>query len=189
MRGSNFRNRKPKPVRMSTERLPNALRRPHRGIRASIGTALLLLAWDAALWGSFLLSFMVCPIWFLASVLKNAIERPGWRLAILRISVPPLTLALALANNAVQLRIAEANAPRIVVACERFHAANGRFPKTLGELVPRFMPSVPRAKYCLAGEFLYMNWEGHAPLLIWYSIPVFGKNVYDFEKRRWRYID
>ncbi len=121
----------------------------HRGIRVSIGTAAVLLAWDAAFSGSFLMSLIFCPIWFLASVLKNAIQRPGWRLALLRIAIPALTLGLVMANNAVQLRIAEANAPRIVAACQEFHAANGRFPKTLDQLVPRYMPSVPRAKYCL----------------------------------------
>ncbi len=121
----------------------------HRGIRVSIGTAAVLLAWDAAFSGSFLMSLIFCPIWFLLTILKNAIQRPGWRLALLRIAIPALTLGLVMANNAVQLRIAEANAPRIVAACQEFHAANGRFPKTLDQLVPRYMPSVPRAKYCL----------------------------------------
>jgi len=161
----------------------------HRGIRVSIGGALVLLAWDAVLSGSFLLSFMVCPIWFLVSVLKNAIQRPGWRLALLRIAIPVLTLGLVLANNAFQLRIAEANAPRIVAACEDFHAANGKFPKTLDELVPRYMPAVPRAKYCLDyGEFRYWNLDGH-PILVWYVVPPFGRKIYDFENRRWNYLD
>ncbi|MCX7424759.1 MAG: hypothetical protein NTW96_03900 [Planctomycetia bacterium] len=160
-----------------------------RGIRVSIGGACLVLAWDVAFTGSFVLSFLVCPIWFLVSILKNAIRRPGWGLAILRIAVPALTLGLVLANNAVQLRVAEANAARIVAACEEFHAANGTFPKTLDELVPRYMPSIPRAKYCLDyGEFLYLNLDGH-PLLVWCVVPPFNRRIYDFDERRWNYID
>ncbi len=31
----------------------------------------------------------------------------------------------------VQLRVAEANAQRVVAACEEYHAANGRFPRNL----------------------------------------------------------
>jgi hypothetical protein len=133
------------PDQSQTERTWLALIVPdvwyYPGIKASIGTAFVLLAWDAAITGSFLLSFMVCPIWFLVSILKNAIQRPGWGLAIPRIAMPALTLGLVLANGAVQQRVGEANAPRIVAACEAFHVANGRFPRTLDELVPRYMPS------------------------------------------------
>ncbi len=133
----------------------------HRGIRVSIGSALVLLVWDAGISGSFGLSFLVCPSWFLVSVLKNAIQLPGWRLALLRIAIPALTLGLVLSNDAIQYRIGKANAPQIIAACEEFHTANGEYPKTLDELVPRYMPSIPRAKYCLIfGEFLYMNY-GH----------------------------
>ena len=163
--------------------------RSHRGIGGSISGALVLLAWDAAFTGSFLVSLMVCPIWIVVSILKNAIQRPGWRVALLRIAIPALTLGLVRANEAVQYRIGKANAPRIIAACEEFHAASGKFPKTLDELVPRYMPSIPRAKYCVAyGEFSYWNNEGR-PILVWCVIPPFGRKIYDFEERRWGYID
>ena len=151
--------------------------------------ALVLLGWDVAFSGSFVMSFCVCPIWFLVSILKNAIQRPGWRLALLRIAVPALTLGLVLANDAAQFWIAKANAARVVTACEEFHVANGRYPQSLDELVPRHMPSVPRAKYCLGfGEFRYWYMDGE-PMLLWYAVPPFGRKVYDFENRRWNYID
>ena len=135
------------------------------------------------------MSFMFCPLWFLISILKNAIQRPGWRLALLRIAIPAATLGLALANDDVQCKIGEANAPRIVAACEEFRAANGRFPKTLDDLVPAYLPSIPRAKYCLDyGEFRYWNIDG-SPILVWYLVPPYGRKIYDFEKRRWNYID
>ncbi len=160
-----------------------------RGIRGSVAGALTLLAWDVALTGSFVMSFIACPIWFLVSILKNAIQRPGWRLAILRTAIPPLTLGLVMANNALQLQIAEANAPRVVAACEEFHAANGKFPQTLDDLVPQYLPSVPRAKYCLGfGGFWYWNLEGK-PILVWYVVPPYGRKIYDFEERRWGYLD
>ena len=159
-----------------------------RGIRVSIGGALVVLGWDVALTGWFGMSFLVCPIWFLFSILKNVIQRPGWRLALLRIAIPAVTLGLVLANNAFQLTIGEANAPRIIAACEEFHADNGKFPKTLDELVPRYMPSIPRAKYCLYyGEFRYLNYG--RPMLVWYVAPPYGRRIYDFEDPRWGYLD
>lgn len=160
----------------------------HGGIGISIGVSLVLLAWDAVFSGSCLMSLILCPIWILASVVKNAIQRSGWRLGILRIVIPTLTFGVAIANNAVQVRIAESNAPRIVAACEEFYAATGRFPKTLDELVPRYMPSVPRAKYCLNyGEFVYFS-HGK-PMLAWYVVPPFDRRIYDFETRRWSHIE
>ena len=160
----------------------------HRGIRVSIGGALVLLALDAAFSGSYLMSILFCPMWFWVSILKNAIQCPGWRLALLRMAIPAVTLGLVLANDEVQYRIGKANAPRIIAACEEFHAANGTFPKTLDELVPRYIPSVPRAKYCLMwGDFVYFNYG--TPMLVWYVVPPFGRKIYDFEEGRWSYLD
>jgi hypothetical protein len=160
----------------------------HRGVRVSVVVAMALLAWDVATTGSFLVSLLVCPIWFFGSVLKGAIQRPGWSLALVRSAIPALTLGLVLANNAIQIRIAEANAPRIIAACEGFRATNGEYPKMLAELVPRYMPSVPPAKYCLVyGEFQYFN-AGRA-MLVWCVVPPFGRRIYDFEERRWNYLD
>lgn len=163
---------------------------PHRGVGASIWSALALLALDVVFSGSFLMSSCFCPIWFLVSIVMNTIQRPGWRIALLRITIPAVTLGLVLANDAVQFRIAERNASLIVAACEKFHAASGRFPRSLDELVPRYMPSVPRAKYCLNwGEFHYLNNAGEWHALVWCVVPPFGQKIYVFEKRQWNYID
>jgi hypothetical protein len=160
-----------------------------RGIRLSIIGACLLLAWDAGLTGSFLLSFIACPIWFIVSVIKNAIQRPGWGLALTRIAFPPLILWLVMANDSFQRKIAEENAPCIITACEQYHTDNGKYPKALVDLVPQYLPSVPLAKYCLMfGEFFYWNMEDH-PQFLWYATPPFGRKIYTFDDRRWGYID
>ncbi len=159
-----------------------------RDLRLSIAAASLLLALDVACSGSFLLSLFGCPIWFLGCLLKGMEDRVGWRRISLRMAIPAVTLGLAWAGNAVQIKIAEANSRRIIAACERFQAANGAFPRTLDEVVPDQLPSVPRAKYCLAyGEFLYFNYG--SPMLGWYVVPPFGRRTYDFETRRWSYVD
>ena len=136
----------------------------YRGIRISIATALGLVVLDAVLGGSFVFSIVVCPIWFFFSIGKNASRRPGWKLALLRIAIPALTLGLVLTNAIVQSRITEANATKIITACKEFHTANGRYPTTLEELVPKYMPSVPRAKYCVDGKFFYFEKQ---PMLMW----------------------
>lgn len=158
-----------------------------RGIKRCVVAAAVLLAWDGALYGTCLMAWLFCPIWFLLSLLKNAIERPGWGLALLRIGIPAMMFGLLWANNAVQLGVAEANAQRVVAACDEYHAANGRFPKDLDELVPRYMNSVPRAKYCLAGHFAYHNLG--TPMLYWQVVPPYLRKIYNFETRSWSYLD
>jgi len=129
----------------------------HSGIRASIVGSLGLLAWDVGT-GSFFASLFACPIWFLVSVIKSAIQKPGWTVALVRAAIPLVTLAVVLGNSAVQSRIAKANAERIIAACEKFRAGNGRFPNTLDELVPEYMQFIPRAKYSLEWDkYQYIN--------------------------------
>ena len=159
----------------------------YRGIRVSIVIALVLLVVDAVDGGTYILSAIVCPVWFLLSLVKNASKHPGRKLALLRITIPALTLGLVLTNAAVQSRIAEANAAKIIRACEEFHVATGKYPKTLGELVPNYLSSVPRAKYCLDyGVFFYFDRQ---PMLFWYTVPPFGRKTYYFEEKKWSYID
>ena len=160
-----------------------------RAIRRSVVAAAVLLAWDGALYGSFVMSMIFCPIWFLVSLLKNAIERPGWGLALVRIGIPALTLGLVRANNVVQLGVADANARRVVAACEEYYAANGRFPKDLDELVPQYLNAVPFAKYCLGppGRFAYYNVG--TPMLVWQVVPPYYRRIYDSHTRSWSYLD
>jgi hypothetical protein len=161
-----------------------------RGIKRSVVAAAVLLAWDGVFCGSFVMSWIFCPIWFLVSLLKNAIERPGWGLALVRIGIPALTLALVRGNNAVQIGVAEANAQRVVAASEAYHSANGRFPKNLDELVPQYMNSVPLAKYCLGPpcrfEYYYNSGE---PMLVWQVVPPYYRKIYHFHTRSWSYLD
>jgi hypothetical protein len=162
------------------------LNRP--SVRGSIVGSLGLLAYDVGT-GSFLVSLFACPIWFLVSVINSAIQRPGWTIALVRAAIPLVTFALVLGNSAMQSRIAKANAERIIAACEKFHAGNGRFPDTLDELVPEYMPFIPRAKYCLEwNKYQYINIEGN-PILLWVDIPPFGRPTYNFQNRRWGYLD
>ena len=170
-----------------------SVRWPASSAQGSLKGAAILIAFDVLLSGSFLASYLVCPVWFLVSVVKNVIQRPGWRIALFRISVPVLTLGIVLGINAIQWKIADVNAERIINACEEFHVANERYPQTLNELVPRNLGSIPRAKYCLfQGEFVYYyspDEEGSHFLLWWYRVPPFGKEVYSSKDRRWTFLD
>lgn len=160
-----------------------------RDVKLSLGVACLVLIWDVGITGSCLLSCLFCPIWCVVSLLKSAIQRPGWKLAAFRVAIPLVTLGLAFYNNVIQLRRAEANATQLVAACEEFQRVNGKFPQTLHDLTPRYLPSVPRAKYCLVyGEFGYWSLGNH-PILVWCVVPPFVRRIYDFDQKQWNSLD
>jgi hypothetical protein len=156
-----------------------------RPIRASLIGAFLLLAFDA-LYGTFL-SAGICPIWFLVSLVKAIKKRPGWVIGLSRIVIPVLALTIVAGNAALQSKIANANAERIIAACEQFRAATGKYPDQLDELVPKYLNSIPRARYALMfSDFRYRNLDGNHQLL-WDERPPFGRRIYDLEHRKWRY--
>ena len=157
-------------------------------IAGSLCIAAAVLFWDVGNEGFYGLSLLVCPLWFLISAAKNAIWRPGWRIAIPRLSMPLLTFAIAFGNGNLQWRISDANAQRVIKACEEFRVANGRYPGNLDELVPKYLSSVPPAKYCLAeGNFRYHNSDGHCSLA-WTRFG-FYRRYYNFDEKRWGNYD
>lgn len=151
-----------------------------------------LLAFDVVLTGCYMLSIFACPIWLMLNLARAATERPGWRVGLVRIAIPLATLGVVLINNAMQWHIAERNADHIVRACEQFRAANGKYPANLGELVPKYLRSVPRAKYCIMWDnFFYADGDddGMNPALFWFRFPGGGKEHYDFPSQHWFFAD
>jgi hypothetical protein len=156
-------------------------------IAGSLCIAAVVLFWDVGNEGFYGLSLVVCPLWFLISAAKNAIWRPGWRTAIPRVSMPLLTFAIAFGNGNLQWKISDANAQRVIKACEEFRVANGRYPSKLDELVPKYLSSVPPAKYCLFGNFWYVNSQGHP--MLWWNRYGFYRRIYTFDEKRWSNLD
>ena len=77
----------------------------YRSVGGSLLGAAALVAWDGMLYGSALMSVLVCPVWILLSLIKNAVERPGWGLALARLAIPALTLAVLWVNKDYQSRL------------------------------------------------------------------------------------
>ncbi len=166
-------------------------RRFYRSLRGSLRAAAAVLTLDVVLSGSILMASVFCPIWVLVSILRSAFVRPGWGIALARVFIPALTLFLVKANDAFQLSVAEAHSQRILAACEQFHADKGRFPRKLDELVPNYMNSVPVAKYCLGpgSRFFYSAGSGNHAMLAWQIVAPYYRKIYNFDSRRWSYLD
>ncbi|WP_422927265.1 hypothetical protein [Singulisphaera sp. PoT] len=158
-----------------------------RSIRGSLVAAAFILFYDGVFGGTCAIAWLYCPVWFLLRLAHYPAKRPRWGVALVWIGLPVMTFGLLWGNSILQNKIAEANARRVIAACEAYHAANGEFPKKLDELVPRYLSSVPSAKYCLLGRFIYVN--SGAPMLLWYVVPLHLRKIYNFETRKWSYLD
>lgn len=89
------------------------------------------------------------------------------------------------ANN----QMASHRANDVVAAVKAYHQQHGAYPKRLDDLVPTFLPSVPRAKYVLGfGEFKYLYHEV-SPTFFYVEFPPFGRPVFRFGRDEWDYID
>lgn len=147
----------------------------------------MILFFDVGTDGFYLFSIEICPLWFLISVVKNVIRRPGWRIAALRMSMPLLTFAIAFGNGNLQWKISDIHARQVIKACEEFQGASGRYPSNLDDLVPKYLASVPPAKYCTMGKFSYVNTEGLC--LLWWTRYGFYRRIYNFHEKRWSNLD
>jgi hypothetical protein len=84
---------------------------------------------------------------------------------------------------------ARVNADRVIAACRSYESAHGRLPQRLQDLVPAFLPAVPRAKHTgMYGEFMYLS-SPASHTLIYVAFPPFGRRLYHFEESRWGVLD
>lgn len=157
---------------------------------AGILWALAIVAFDAAD-GSFLLSMLACPLWLIGSVVQSLWRRPEWGVALGRAAIPVAVLAITLANDSLQRRIALGRAERVVAAIRAFHDEQGRYPSDLQELVPKQLPFVPRPKVAIVfNDFSYAAGRGERGAMLWWiDVPPHGKRSYRFDEARWSFTD
>lgn len=85
---------------------------------------------------------------------------------------------------------AQNHAAQVIEACRAYQVRHGMLPDRLQQLVPEFLPAVPRAKYTLSyGEFTYWTSEQKSHTLMYVALPPFGRKLYHFEEARWSGLD
>jgi hypothetical protein len=125
-------------------------------------------------------AFMLGMLWGLVRGRRDLLRR-----AALNAGMCVLLGAATLGALRAHAFTAQTRAARVIGACRSYEAKHGRLPEQLRDLVPEFLPSVPRAKYTyMFGEFSYFASPGsHA--LQYVALPPFGRRLYHFEQDRW----
>ena len=160
-----------------------------RSLGGSVLAACFLLYFDIVQFGWCAYSIAACPLWFAISIVKAVALRTALPLSVARVTVPLVTVLLAISNQWLQTKIAMHNAGIVIQACDAYHETNRVYPDSLEQLVPRYMASIPRAKYCrFRAQFEYVS-GGGPHILRWHPSPVFDRMVYTFETCSWRYVD
>ena len=80
-------------------------------------------------------------------------------------------------------RVAQDRAGPVIAAIEQFHSDRGRYPSTLEELCPSYLPSIPRAGYTLVGR--RYGYIADRPQ-IYFPAMFHGVVAYDFPTHGWR---
>jgi hypothetical protein len=160
-------------------------------VRAGI-LALLLIGVDCFLFNQGAIALLVAA-WLVVIALPLALIRKRYAgVRLLRLRDVGILLAgavVVIPINMFQNQVARERATTLIAAVNAYHEKEGAWPATLETLVPRYIESVPRAKYAiLFGDFRYRASAG-ATWLEYTSLPPFGRPVYNFEKQRWNYLD
>lgn len=107
-----------------------------------------------------------------------------------KIAIYLIAVSTVLAWVAFNRELGNRRAENIVAVVHAYATRHGRYPASLEELVPAFLPAVPSAKLTfVSNQFEYRLMPGGAHWLTWTVVPPFGRRSYIFEEKRWNYLD
>lgn len=180
-----------KPARQLTEDLPPAGKKPLSIARAAI-YAVLLFVLDALVFNQFVVAFVTILI-VLPTVLYRAFvdrkDRPVLKTRLITAGILLLMVLMIMTANGMNNRLARQRTLYLASACEKYKADHGGYPDRLSDLVPRYIPEVPPAKFTIvASSFIYLS-RADRHTIIFTAIPPFGRITYTLEGRSWGMID
>jgi hypothetical protein len=137
---------------------------------------------------SLFLIFIIILWWLPKSAFKKHTKQsPKEELA--KILIYGFTVIAVFTSNSINNKIAQNRANELILVIENFHQVTGDYPKSLNDLVPSYLPKIPKAKHTLGfNSFKYINYEGSISLF-YHAIPLFGRPTYVFDRKEWIYLD
>jgi len=135
----------------------------------------------------YILAFVV--LWMIPKALFALKKKEIFRIRALRVAVYLVMVVASVTAFAGNNYLAQHRATDLIKKVYAFKEKNHRYPKTLDEMVPEFISSVPFAKVTLLfGRFGYSTFQDRTTLM-YYGFAPFERKYYNFESRRWYVID
>lgn len=165
---------------------------PRLSARKTLALCAVLVLADAFVLNQGIISVLV-GLWLLLVSIPGAFFSKRWkgiRLARLgHIAMGMSAVILVFVINGANNKLARSRAETVIAAVDSFHSAQSRYPASLEQLVPAYLPSVPSAKYTFVfNDFRYLS-SADGAMLMYVALPPFGRPVYNFKTQRWGYLD
>lgn len=85
------------------------------------------------------------------------------------------------------ISMAEQKADRIIGAVNQYYLDEGRYPLSLANLVPGYLPEIPKPRI-VPGVFYYVG-APDDPHLMYAHMPPFGRMSWSFREKKWVELD
>jgi hypothetical protein len=168
---------------------------PPPSVLAHAGAAVLLYGVEGFLFSQGVFAGIVTLVMVVLGtihVFRGLVADP-WRVryGFSMIAIYAVMMASVVATIDANNRLARGRAEEIVAALKLYKSKTGDYPVHLTELVPEFLPAVPRAKYTLTFNEFHYHYEPatHQGFLLYEAIPPFGRPTYRLDTDTWGYID
>ncbi len=129
-----------------------------------------------------ILVFSLCPD-ILTSIYhrnKDLLLEKSAKAALYAIAVVVTFVMVTEGNQLTKYR-----AEQLDMAATQYKTLHHKLPDQLQDLVPDFIPSIPKAKRSLLlNEFRYIS-SDKSHILMWMTVPPFGRRLYSFEENLW----
>ena len=170
---------------MTTDAPPQERKPLWRHLRGTLVFCGLIYAADGVVVGGFGVGTLLALTMVPAALIRGWRRKDPGRMIALRALLPVIAVLAVFGTIAFNMAHSRAAARRIISAAESFRHEQGHYPSSLEELVPRYLPQIPRARYTvLLNEFSYRQSAGQH-VLGWMVLPPFGSAGYFFEQKQW----
>ena len=160
--------------------------------KTTIITAFVLFFLDAFVMNQGAISIILILIivfWWLPKSALIKYKKKSPKIPLTKAGVYGLMAIMVLSANFLNNKIAKNRANDLILVVEQYHKSMGKYPEKLTDLVPRYIPRIPSAKYTLGfNEFWYISLNDSVSLF-YVDLPPFGRPTYSFNRKAWGYID
>ncbi len=135
------------------------------------------------------ITLLVVVFVFLPKTIFGHIRKREYKTGYIKCLIYGSAAFLVFGSNYLNNIIAHNRSVTLITTIEQYKSDNGVYPESLEALVPKYIESVPTAKFTLSwNRFYYWGQDGDASLL-YVAVPPFGRPIYRFSKKKWGYLD
>lgn len=156
---------------------------------AALGLATFLFVLDGLYIQQPVISFIALVVVVVKAA--RALKHHRWalhrRAQLKNLALYTVAVVLSIGLFYINMGISRDRSMALVSAIEAYRLAEGTYPKSLAQLVPKYIEQVPKSK--LGFGLNDFHYTPQPATLMYVSVPPFGRPYYVFEEKTWKYMD